>query len=99
MKAMSSPAGGGLQAALADTGLAVLAAGGCLALPAVIPADGPQLRSPDAWWFVLVLLTALPFTVHRRLPLASLLVTAFPGRRARPCRRGGCRRSGTSRRS
>ncbi|MET7594286.1 sensor histidine kinase [Streptomyces sp. NPDC004082] len=76
MKAMSSPAGGGLQAALADTGLAVLAAGGCLALPAVIPADGPQLRSPDAWWFVLVLLTALPFTVHRRLPLASLLVTA-----------------------
>ncbi|MFF5900949.1 sensor histidine kinase [Streptomyces argenteolus] len=76
MKATSSLAGRGVPAALTDTVLAVLAAGGCLALPTVIPANSQDLRAPDTWWFVLVLLVALPMTVHRRLPLGSLLVTA-----------------------
>ncbi|MFH9610905.1 sensor histidine kinase [Streptomyces sp. NPDC017448] len=76
MKAMRSLVGRGLPAALTDMGLAVLAAGGCLLLPEVIPAGGQSLRSPDTQWLVLVLLTALPLAVHRRLPLACLLVTA-----------------------
>ncbi|MEU7202492.1 sensor histidine kinase [Streptomyces sp. NPDC045470] len=76
MKATGSLAGRGVPAALTDTVLALLAAGGCLALPSVIPADSQGLRAPDTWWFVLILLVALPMTVHRRLPLGTLLVTA-----------------------
>ena len=76
MKATGSLAGRGVPAAWTDTALAVLAAAGCFALPTVIPADSPDLRAPDAWWFALVLLVALPLAVHRRLPLPSLLVTA-----------------------
>ncbi|MGX1977001.1 sensor histidine kinase [Streptomyces kronopolitis] len=73
MKAMASLVGRGLPAALTDIGLALLAAGGCLLL--VIPANGQSLRSPDTQWLVLVLLTALPLAVHRRLPVVCLLVT------------------------
>ncbi|MEU2441022.1 sensor histidine kinase [Streptomyces rubradiris] len=76
MKATGSLAGRGVPAALTDIVLALLVVGGCLALPSVIPADSQGLRTPDAWWFVLILLVALPMTVHRRLPLGTLLVTA-----------------------
>lgn len=76
MKDRGSLAGRGVPATLTDTALALLAAGGCLALPSVIPADSQVLRAPDTWWFVLILLVALPMTVHRRLPLGTLLMTA-----------------------
>ncbi|MGX1274595.1 sensor histidine kinase [Streptomyces phaeoluteigriseus] len=76
MRSMKSLAGRGIPPALTDMGLAVLAAAGCLALPEVVPADDQALRTPDSWWFVLVLLTAAPLAVHRRAPLVSLLITA-----------------------
>ncbi|WP_299542490.1 sensor histidine kinase [uncultured Streptomyces sp.] len=76
MKATGSLAGRGVPAALTDTALALLAAGVCLALPSVIPPDSQDLRAPDTCWFILILLVALPMTVHRRLPLGTLLVTA-----------------------
>ncbi|MFF8973828.1 sensor histidine kinase [Streptomyces sp. NPDC014995] len=76
MKVTGSWAGRGVPAAWTDAVLAVLAAAGCLALPTAIPADSQDLRAPDTWWFVLVLLVALPMSVHRHLPLGSLLVSA-----------------------
>ncbi|MBT2414684.1 sensor histidine kinase [Streptomyces sp. ISL-12] len=76
MKAIRSLAGHGLPPAVTDTGLAVLAFGGCLALPEIVPADDQVLRTPDTWWLGLVLLMALPFAAHRRAPLMCLLITA-----------------------
>ncbi|WP_217242499.1 sensor histidine kinase [Streptomyces sp. AC555_RSS877] len=76
MKAMRSLAGRGMPPALTDMALAVLAAGGCLALPEVVPAGDQALRTPDDKWLALVLLTAAPLAVHRRAPLVTLLVTA-----------------------
>ncbi|MEU7467568.1 sensor histidine kinase [Streptomyces sp. NPDC044984] len=76
MTAIRSLAGHGIPPAVTDTGLAVLVFGSCLALPQIVPADGQALRTPDTWWFGLVLLTAVGFAAHRRTPLASLLITA-----------------------
>lgn len=65
-----------MSPALTDMGLSALAVGGCLALPEIIPAGDQPLRTPDHWWLVLVLLTAAPLAVHRRVPLVTLLITA-----------------------
>ncbi|WP_327714146.1 sensor histidine kinase [Streptomyces sp. NBC_00490] len=76
MKAIRSLAGHGIPPAVTDTGLALLAVAGCLALPEAVPAGDQALRTPDAWWLGLVLLTAVPLAVHRHVPLVSLLITA-----------------------
>ncbi|WP_053849263.1 sensor histidine kinase [Streptomyces sp. NRRL B-24085] len=70
-------AGYQVPAAVTDAALAVLAAAACLALPEAIPPGAQSLRAPDLWWLVLALLSSLPFTVHRKMPLASLLVMAI----------------------
>ncbi|MGW0496692.1 sensor histidine kinase [Streptomyces sp. NPDC003007] len=59
---------------MTDVTLALLAAAACLALPQAIPPGGVPLRQPDQWWLVLVLSSTLPLAVHRRVPLAGLLV-------------------------
>ncbi|WP_151481158.1 sensor histidine kinase [Streptomyces albicerus] len=76
MDLMDSFAGRRMPPAVTDTGLALLITAGSLSLPMGMPADGPELRSPGAWFVVLVLLSALPLAVHRRFPLSVLLVTA-----------------------
>ncbi|MEV7082293.1 sensor histidine kinase [Streptomyces sp. NPDC093516] len=76
MKEPGSLAGRQVPAAVTDATLAVLAAAACLALPQAIPPDSVSLRQPDVWWLVLVLLCTLPLAVHRRAPLAGLLVMA-----------------------
>ncbi|MFI8219691.1 sensor histidine kinase [Streptomyces sp. NPDC085932] len=76
MREPGSLAGRQVPAAVTDVTLAVLTAAACLALPAAIPPDGAALRDPDRWWFALVALSTLPLAVHRRVPLAALLVMA-----------------------
>lgn len=67
---------GRIPPTVTDTGLALLLTAGCLALPAAIPSDGPELRAPDILWVLLVLLATLPLAVHRRFPLSALLVVS-----------------------
>jgi signal transduction histidine kinase len=76
MRESGSFAGRQVPAAVTDVVLAVLAAAACLALPEAIPPDAHPLRSPDHRWLVLVLLSSLPLALHRKAPLASLLVMA-----------------------
>ncbi|MFD8220628.1 sensor histidine kinase [Streptomyces sp. NPDC059697] len=74
MDLMDSFAGRRVPPAVTDAGLALLLIAGCAATPLAIPPGGPELRSPDAWFVVLVLVSALPLAVHRRFPLPALLV-------------------------
>ncbi|MDP9685587.1 sensor histidine kinase [Streptomyces griseoviridis] len=76
MEHSGSLAGRQVPAAVTDAVLAVLAAAACLALPEAIPPGSHPLRSPDHWWFVLVLLSTLPLAVHRKAPVTGLLVMA-----------------------
>ncbi|WP_307544041.1 sensor histidine kinase [Streptomyces sp. V3I8] len=76
MKAMESVTGHRVPTAVTDTGLALLLAGGCLALPSLIPDGEPGLRAPDPRWVVLVLVLTLPLALHRRFPVWVLLTTA-----------------------
>ncbi|MET9503736.1 histidine kinase [Streptomyces sp. NPDC006622] len=77
MKESGSFAGRQVSAAVTDVTLAVLAAAACLALPEAIPPGAHPLRPPDHWWLALTLLSSLPLAVHRKVPLASLLVMAL----------------------
>lgn len=74
MDLMDSFAGRRVPPAVTDAGLALLLIAGCAATPLAIPPGRPELRSPDAWFLVLVLMSALPLAVHRRSPLPALLV-------------------------
>ncbi|MFE7171423.1 sensor histidine kinase [Streptomyces sp. NPDC057616] len=76
MDRMESLAGRPIPRAVTDTALALLLTAGCLALPVAMPPGGPELRSPDAYFVVLVLLTTLPLAVHRLFPLPALVVAA-----------------------
>ncbi|MFI8193373.1 sensor histidine kinase [Streptomyces sp. NPDC085946] len=76
MRESGSFAGHQVPAAVTDVTLAALAAAACLALPEAIPPGGYTLRAPDGRWLVLVLLSSLPLAVHRKTPLAGLLVMA-----------------------
>ncbi|MFG2790185.1 sensor histidine kinase [Streptomyces sp. NPDC048419] len=76
MDRMESLAGRPMPRAVTDTALALLLAAGCLALPVAMPPGGPELRSPDVYFAVLVLLTTLPLALHRLFPLPALLVSA-----------------------
>ncbi|MGV9705802.1 sensor histidine kinase [Streptomyces sp. NPDC003483] len=74
MDLMDSFAGRRVPPAAVDAGLALLFTAACVVLPLAIPPDGPELRAPDGWWLPLVLVSALPFAVHRRFPVPALLV-------------------------
>ncbi|MEU5703091.1 sensor histidine kinase [Streptomyces aurantiacus] len=76
MDLMDSYAGRRASRAVLDTGLALLFTAGSIALPATMPPGGPVLRSPDALFVVLALLSALPLAVHRRFLLPVPLVMA-----------------------
>jgi signal transduction histidine kinase len=76
MDRMESLAGRHVPRAVTDAALALLLAAACLALPVVMPPDGPPLRGTDGLFVALVLLTTLPLAVHRFAPLPVLLVTA-----------------------
>lgn len=86
---MDSFAGRRVPPAVTDAGLALLFTAGALAPLAPMPPGGPQLRTPDASFFVLALLSALPLAVHRRFPLPALVamtaaVAALQGRQYIP---------------
>ncbi|MFF4257856.1 sensor histidine kinase [Streptomyces sp. NPDC001663] len=76
MDRIESLAGRHVPRAVTDTALALVLTAGCLALPLAMPPDGPELRTPDALWVVLVLLTTLPLALHRLFPLPALLVVS-----------------------
>ncbi|MFF3482886.1 sensor histidine kinase [Streptomyces sp. NPDC002701] len=89
MELMDSFAGRRVPPAVTDAGLALLFTAGALAPLAPMPPGGPQLRTPDASFFVLALLSALPLAVHRRFPLPALVamtaaVAALQGRQYIP---------------
>ncbi|MFI1411036.1 sensor histidine kinase [Streptomyces sp. NPDC020707] len=74
MTLMDSFAGRRVPPAVTDAGLALLFTAGAFVPLAPLPSAAPQLRTPDALFFVLALLSALPLAVHRRFPLPVLLV-------------------------
>ncbi|WP_128803787.1 MULTISPECIES: histidine kinase [unclassified Streptomyces] len=76
MDRMESLAGRRIPRAVTDTALALVLAAVCMTLPMAMPPGGPELRTTDAGFFVLVLLATLPLAVHRFLPVPVLLVTA-----------------------
>jgi signal transduction histidine kinase len=76
MDRMESFAGRRIPPAAVDTLLALLLTAASLALPLGMPSDGPELRTPDARWVLLVLLSTLPLALHRRSPLPALLVVS-----------------------
>ncbi|PSM43213.1 sensor histidine kinase [Streptomyces dioscori] len=74
MTLMDSFAGRRVPPAVTDAGLALLFTAGAFVPLVPMPADVPALRTPDALFFVLALLSALPLAIHRRYPLPVLLV-------------------------
>ncbi|MDQ1051248.1 sensor histidine kinase [Streptomyces sp. V4I2] len=73
---LDSFAGRRIPPALTDAGLALLLAAGLLAVAEAMPPGGPELRTHDARFFVLALLSMLPLAAHRLFPLPALLVMA-----------------------
>ncbi|MDQ1035016.1 signal transduction histidine kinase [Streptomyces sp. V3I8] len=74
MDFMDSFAGRRVPRAVTDAGLALLFTAGAFAPLGPMPPEAPVLRTPDALFAVLALLSALPLAVHRRFPLPVLLV-------------------------
>ncbi|MFD7406751.1 sensor histidine kinase [Streptomyces sp. NPDC059866] len=61
--------------AVVDMMLALVMVAGGLAIPAKTP-GGPDLRDPDLWRVLLVLLSGLPLALHRKRPLPVLVTVA-----------------------
>ncbi|MFD7707288.1 sensor histidine kinase [Streptomyces sp. NPDC059786] len=76
MHRMDSFAGRRMPRAFVDAALAAVLAASCLAVPGMLPPEGPVLRAPDAWWLVIALAATLPLAVHRLAPVPVLLVMA-----------------------